>query len=1032
MKNLWIILLLVSFCSTEKLTAQTIKSDADSIYSPLEFRFAGPTRGGRSTAVCGIPTRPHTFFMGSTGGGIWKTDDAGHSWENVSDGYIPCGSIGSIAVAPSADYMVYAGTGSGCPRGNVSIGCGMYKSEDGGESWKSIGLNKTGQIAKIIVHPKDPDIVYAACLGNPFSRNVERGVFKTTNGGESWEKVLFLNDSTGAVDLALHPENPNILFAGMWRTERKPWTLIDGGDTGGLYKTTDAGGNWEKIKGGLPQGEVGRIGIAISPANPKRMWVLQVTGDDNTSGLYRSDDGGKKFSRICRDHKLTQRAWYYTHVFADPDSENAVYVCNVRFYKSIDGGKTFDKRYRVPHGDTHDLWINPDQPDIMINANDGGASISLNDGDTWSAQDNQPTPELYRLTVDNQWPYRMYAGQQDNSTISVPSRRLPGIHPWQHWMSVGGGESADVAVHPENPNIVYATTYSGIITRTDLSTGEQREIGAYPHYTEGTEMRDLKYRWQWNFPIRVSKHDPNVLYMGSNYVHRSTDDGHSWQVISPDLSRAIDAYFDIPGGPVQHDATGVEVYGTVFALVESPDNADILWAGTDDGRMHVTKNKGSSWEEITPKGLPTEATINHIFLPEGDEATAYIAAYNYRYGDFKPYVYMTSNFGKKWSLLTTGDNGIPKDHFTRCVVEDPVNKNLLFAGTEFGLYTSFDKGKSWQSTQYGLPNTPITDMEIVRNELVLSTQGRGFWILEGLEVLRADLQNKKEQVSMIDIPVAYRSAIRNSVSIRFQIPELDTSAKAHLEIIDSDGKMVQRYSEKPNKKEGEKKLKVEQGLNQVTWDKSYLPPTLVEDLVMMDMRFPGQGPQAPPGKYQAILSYGELKAVKDFDIEVDPRWEVTTDALKQNFSLASEIRGLITESQENLIMLRSIRKQIEDLISRSEEMDYPAQIKQMGDPIIKRINELEESIYQTKVEESQDEINYERKFTNHLIRLYRVVISENDRPTAGQMERWQDVQEEYKPFAQSYTDFLENDLKKYQEALRTLNVPLIMVKVPKS
>ncbi|NND34368.1 MAG: glycosyl hydrolase, partial [Saprospiraceae bacterium] len=469
------------------------QSNLDSIFENTHhFRFAGPYRGGRCTAVAGIPGDQHTFLMGSTGGGVWKTSDAGQSWRNVSDGQIKCGSIGSIAVSSKAPYIIFVGTGSDSPRGNVSPGIGVYKSEDGGTTWTHKGLDRCGQIGEIVIHPNNPEIVYLAALGNIFKSNEERGVYRSMDGGDSWQQILYLSDTVGAIDLEMDPRNPKVLYAGMWRAERKPWTMIDGGSEGGLYRTRDGGESWNKVTNGLPTGLVGKIGIAISPANPDRIWVIQQAADEEKGGVYRSDDGAKSFSRICRDHKLRQRGWYYSRIFADPLDENTVYVTNTGFYKSIDGGKNFDHTYRVPHGDNHDLWINPSNPDIMINSNDGGATVTLNGGATWSEQNNQPTPEFYRLTVDNQWPFRLYAGQQDNTTISIPSRSSGGLDPKQVWYSVGGGESADIAVHPMDPSIVYATTYSGIVTRINLKTDEVRDVGAYPHYTEGTEQRDLK------------------------------------------------------------------------------------------------------------------------------------------------------------------------------------------------------------------------------------------------------------------------------------------------------------------------------------------------------------------------------------------------------------------------------------------------------------------------------------------------------------------------------------------------------------
>ena len=581
----------------------------------LEYRSIGPYRGGRVTAVEGIASKMHTFFMGSTGGGVWKTTDAGETWTNISDKYFKAGSIGSIEAAPSDPNVIYVGTGSDAPRGNISAGIGIYKTTDGGKTWEHVGLSEGGQIGEIRVHPENPDLVYAAVLGNIFGPNSQRGVFRSADGGKTWEKVLYINDKTGAVDVEIDPNNPRILYAGFWRAERKPWTLIDGALEGGVYKSKDGGDSWERVSGGLPENELlGKVDIAISPANSDRIWVMQQAKKEESGGLYRSDDGGNSWKRVNREHKLRQRQFYYTHIFADPQDEETVYVLNTGFYKSTDAGESFD-RIGVPHGDVHSLWLNPHNPDIMVNSNDGGANVSLNGGKTWTTQQNQPTAEFYRVAVDNQFPYRVYGAQQDNTTISVPHKMPGDVSPKQYWYSVGGGESGHIAVHPNNSNIIYAGTYSGEITRFNKETGHSVQMTAYPHYTEGTKMTELKYRFQWNFPIVISEHAPDTIYITSQYVHRTTDGGFNWEVISPDLTTNNPEYLDlIPGGPIQHDATGVEVYSSIFSFAESPHQQGELWAGSDDGLVHISRNGGESWTEITPKQMPEGGTVNSIEL----------------------------------------------------------------------------------------------------------------------------------------------------------------------------------------------------------------------------------------------------------------------------------------------------------------------------------------------------------------------------------------------------------------------------------
>ncbi|MDH3651114.1 MAG: glycosyl hydrolase [Saprospiraceae bacterium] len=1007
------------------------------LLSSITYRFAGPYRGGRCTAVAGHHEQPHTFYMGGSGGGVWKTNDAGLVWKNVSDGQIRCGSIGSVTVAPSSRNIVYVGTGSDSPRGNVSMGVGAYKSEDHGKSWTHIGLDQCGQIGDVIVHPGNPDIVYAAALGNIFMPNKDRGVYKSMDGGKTWIQILFLSDTVGAVDLEMHPQNPTIIYAGMWRAERKPWTIIDGGTEGGLYQTKNGGTTWQKIENGLPDGIIGKIGVTISPANPDRIWVIQQAAEEKKGGVYRSDDGGNTFKRINRDHKLRQRGWYYSRIFADPLDENTVYVTNTGFYKSIDGGKNFDHRYPVPHGDNHDVWINPHDPDIMINSNDGGANITLNGGISWSTQTNQPTAEFYRLSVDNQWPYRMYAGQQDNTTISIPSRVSGDLNPKQSWYSVGGGESADVAVHPVNPNIIYATTYSGIITRVNLATDEERDVGAYPHYTEGTEMRDLKYRWQWNFPIRISHHDPNVIYHTSNFVHRSSDEGQSWKIISPDLSQNIDEHMGIPGGPVQHDATGVEVFRTIFVFEESMTDPRTLWAGSDDGLVHITRDAGSNWQNITPGQIPNNATVNHICLSPHQDGTAYIAVHNYRQGDFKPYIFRTTDFGKKWTLITGSNHAIPDNYFVRCVAEDPDRSGLLYAGTEFGIYFSFDHGQNWQPLQGNLPHVPITDMQVHQGDLVLSTQGRGFWILDDLSVLhQINPGDVTKAVKIFKPEPSYRSDVGGyrghsapprapyHAQIHFFLKDVDTSTQVSLRILDHNKVVASEVSTQSESKV--KKLKVTKGINRWSWNQTYTSPTLVKDLVMMDMRYPGRGVTALPGMYTVELIVDDSTYSTDLEIRKDPRWEVSAAALRKNFELGTDISSLLTVSQSQLMNLRKIRTQAKDLSARLDKTSQGDVITALED-LASESKRLQDVIYQDKIESSQDEINYPRKFTNHLIRLYRVVIGQNDQPSQGELERWEDLQQAHHAFTEQLSQFLREDVNAILRLLTEKDIPLIIV-----
>ncbi len=1027
---------LLACCSFGQGLPKKLSEVDDQFLETLEYRFAGPYRGGRVTAVAGVTDQPFTFFMGSTGGGVWKTTDAGNSWINISDGQIDCGSIGAIAVAASNSSFVYVGTGSDSPRGNVSAGIGMYKSENSGKTWEFIGLEKAGQIGDILVHPTNPDLVYVAVLGNIFGPDPNRGVYRTDDGGGNWKQVLHLSDSTGAVDLAMHPMNTRVIWAAMWRVERKPWTLIDGSTEGGLYKTKNGGETWNRVENGLPTGLLGRIGVDVSPSNPDRIWVIQQAADEKMGGVYRSDDGGDSFARVNRDHKLRQRGWYYSRIFAHPSDQNTVFVTNTRFYRSIDAGKTFDHSYPVPHLDNHDLWINPDNPQIMINSTDGGATVTLNGGQTWSSINNQPTAELYRLSTDDQFPFRLYAGQQDNTTISVPSRSSGGVHPKQVWFDVGGGESGHVAVNPHDPNIIYAGGYSGILTRVERTSDHKRFVGVYPHYTEGTEQRDLKYRWQWNFPIHISNHDPDIVYHTSNYVHRTTDKGQTWETISPDLTLALDKYHGIPGGPIQHDATGVEVYSTIFSFAESLTNPLVLWLGSDDGLIHVTRDGGRTWKNVTPTTLPSEGTVNDIELSPYKDGEAYVVVYRYRRNDFQPYIFHTADFGQSWKNLTSASNGIAPTHFVRAIAVDPVKKDVLYAGTEFGMYISLNHGTSWKPFQSNLPKTPVTDLEVKNRSLVLSTQGRGFWILDDLGVIR-QLTNETlvSPYHLFGPSDTYRFNIKGfsvkpspqtaAYEARFDyfLNQID-SPDVSLAVLDQKGGLIRKWS--TDSDSSYSRLEPKSGLNFLRWDLRYPPPPLVPDLVMMDMTFPGVGPWAPPGKYTIRIIVDSDTSEQSFSILKDPRWRVTDNELRLNFELAKQIGDLIEKSQNQVRNLRSIREQVSNVAQRPQKAGYDSAIAIMAVEINLKLKGLEDLIYQSQIESSQDELNYPRKFTNHIIRLYRVVIDQHSKPSGGELERWSDLLDEYEPFNQGYDHIMEVDLRRFVDLLSGNNVPLII------
>src|SRR5262245_47400867 len=702
-----------------------------SLYRSVYYRpLTVFSRGGRVTAVSGVPSNPRLFYMGAAGGGVWRTTDAGGRWEPLTDGQIGVGTIGAIDVALSDPNVIYVGTGSADPRGNVTNGDGVYKSTDAGKTWTHVGLAKAGLIGRIRIHPQNPDIAYVAVLGNIFGSNAERGVYRTKDGGKTWDQVLKVSDKTGAIDVTMDLKNPDTLLAAMWTTRRTPWTIDSGSLEGGLFKTTDGGAHWQKLTKGLPQGVmIGKASVSISQADPKRVYALIEAGGDQ-GGVYTSQDGGDSWARVNSSRNLLQRAFYYVHIYADPQNADTAYAVNTASFKTVDGGKTWTG-VGTPHSDNHDFWINPTNNQIMINGNDGGANVSNDGGRTWSTQDNQPTAELYRLETDTRWPYWIYASQQDNSNIGVPSTGNADT------FSVAGGESGYIAVDPRNASIIYAGNYGGTIQRTDRYSGVSESVRVYADEETGQRAADMKYRFQWNAPIRLSPHNPDIVYMTSQFVHRSADAGQTWEVISPDLTRNDKTKQDYSGAKgVTQDDTGVEVYDTIFAFEESPVTAGLLWAGTDDGLLHLSRDNGKTWTKITPTGLPEWSTINVIDLSKTNAGRAIVTAYRYMLNDFAPYAYLTNDYGRTWKRLTDGSNGIPVGDYTRVVREDPDRPGLLYAGTEHGMYISFDEGAHWQKFQQNLPATPIMDLKVYRKNLIVATEGRAFWIVDALPVVQ--------------------------------------------------------------------------------------------------------------------------------------------------------------------------------------------------------------------------------------------------------------------------------------------------------
>ena len=1042
-------------------TAPTAAYDS-TLFDGMRYRMIGPHRGGRVTAVAGIAEKPLVYFMGSTGGGIWKTEDAGTSWTNIADEYLESASVGAIQVAASDPSVIWVGMGSACIRGNTSMGDGVYRSVDGGKSWRHVGLAEAGQIGRIVVDPRDPDVALVAALGHPFGPNPERGVFRTKDGGASWEKVLFISDSTGAVDLAMRPDNPRILFAGMWRAERKPWTMISGAAEGGIWRSKDGGDSWERLEKGLPDGLVGKTSVSVSRSNPERVWALiEAPGDEG--GLYRSEDGGDSWKQVNKERKLRQRAWYYTHVFADPADENTVYVLNVRFWKSIDGGRTFEQ-IDVLHGDTHDLWINPRESRTMIIGDDGGAQITLNGGQSWSTMYNQPTAEMYRLFVDDQFPYRVYGSQQDNSTISLPSRGLGGLTPYENWRSVGGGESGHIAIDPRNPDVTYAGSYGGSITRSDYGNRTDRNILVYPQLGIGEAAKNLRYRFQWNAPIRISPWSPDVLYHTSQYVHRSTNGGQSWEVISPDLTRDDTSKQDYAGQPITGDNTGVEVYGTIFAFEVSPYERGVLWAGSDDGRVHLSRDDGATWTDVTPSAMPEWGTVNMIELSPHLPSRAFLVVHRYREDDFAPYIFRTDDYGASWELLTRA-NGLPARHFVRVVREDPQRRGLLYAGTEYGIYVSFDDGGRWQPLQLNLPVTPVTDLRVHHGDLVVATQGRSFWILDDLSPLRQLTPEVARTAAHLYQPAdAYRARFGYASSFGFTPDSVASGAlfyfyladpptdQVALEILDESGGAVRTYTweppaepedggpsagpgepdaeagsedeERPERSAERDSIQVRAGLNRANWNLRYEAPKLVEDAVYFG---PTGGPMAAPGRYQVRLTVGDWSQTRPFELLADPRITLTAEEREAQSDLLLRIRDRIQETHDAIRAIRSVREQVKKAAELAVEAGYGEGLQAMADSIGTKLTRVEEMLMQTKNESRQDPLNFPPRLDAQLVYLYGVVGSEDAPPTDGAVERFDDLSRELDAVLAGLRTVFDRDVAEFSAALAAAGAPAIIV-----
>jgi photosystem II stability/assembly factor-like uncharacterized protein len=1077
---------------SRNVSAATSTAPVDEkLLAGLQWRNIGPFRGGRVVAVAGVVDQPNVFYFGGTGGGVWKTTDGGIRWRPITDGQLGTGSVGALAVADSDPNVIYVGMGEACIRGNLSHGDGVYKSTDAGKTWRHVGLADTRHIGRVRVHPKNPDLVYVAALGHAFGPNKDRGVFRSRDGGASWEKVLFVDDRTGAVDLAMDATNPRVLYAAFWQAIRTPWSLESGGPGSGLYKTTDGGDTWTKITAeGLPKKSVwGRIGLAVSPANPNRVWAV-IEAEDG--GVYRSDDAGKTWRKTNEERRLRQRAWYYTHVYADPKNPEAMYVLNTGFYRSLDGGRTFTG-IPVPHGDNHDLWIAPGDPLRMIESNDGGANVSYDGGVSWSRQDNQPTAQFYHVITDSHFPYYVYGAQQDNSTVAIASRTSgPGIDRTD-WFPVGGCESGYIATDPSDPEVSYAGCYDGVIERYDHRTDQGRNVNVYPDNPMGWGAEGMKYRFQWTFPIVISPHDPKTLYAGGNILFKSTNEGQSWLSISPDLTRNDATKLGPSGGPITKDNTSIEYYGTIFAFAESPREKGLLWAGSDDGLVHVSRDAGAHWTNVTPKAMPDWGMVSQIEPSPHDPATMYLAVNRYKLDDYRPYVFVTRDYGKTWSSLSSN---LPEGTFVRAVREDPAKKGLLYAGTETGLFVSFDDGGRWQPLRMALPTAaprpapspsasastgptgagtavaaaektaedpvagrlpvvPITDLVVRDNDLVVSTQGRAFWILDDLSPLRQIAAVRADEPRLIKPAATYRffggSGARpglgqnppsGAVLYYFLPSEPKEKEEVTIEVLDAAGKVLRKLSSKEERPVdtpaggeeegggfgggGPRRLPAKAGLNRFAWDLRTEEASRFRGLILWAGQL--QGPAVPPGSYQVRLTAAGRTSTESLEVRKDPRLSVTDADLQKQYELLTKIRDKLTETHDAITRLRDVREQVKGATERAKGTPGAKAIGDAAEALSKKVTAVEEELYQTKNQSSQDPLNFPIRLNNKLAALAGVVGGAEARPTDQSYVVYDDLVGRTDAQLARLREVLATDLPAFNRLVREQEVPAVVVR----
>jgi photosystem II stability/assembly factor-like uncharacterized protein len=1036
--TLFLLTLAAAVPASQPLSAQTASIDT-TLYRALQWRNIGPFRGGRAVAAAGVPSRPETFYLGATGGGVWRTEDAGVTWKNISDGYFATGSVGAIAVAPSDPNVIYVGMGEHPVRGvTTSHGDGVYRSMDAGRTWTHIGLDRTRQISRIRVHPTNPDLVYIAAQGSPFGPTEERGIYRSRDGGANWDRVHFVSQDAGASDLSMDVTNPRILYAAYWDHRRFPWQVRSGGPGSGIWKSTDGGDTWNKLEQGLPS-SMGKTSVDVSSVDPDLVWAI-IEADEG--GLFKSEDAGKTWKRTSDDRLIRARAWYYIEVNADPQDRETVYVLNAPLTRSVDGGRTFTV-LNIPHGDTHDLWINPNDHEVMLLADDGGGTVTTNGGKTWSTQNNQPTAQFYRVNTDNRFPYWVYGGQQDNNSVAIMSRNPsgPGIG-WKDWFDGPGCESAYIAFDPNNPRYLYGGCYQGILSEMDTETGYQRDVMAYPTVGLGSTPREEKYRFNWNAPLITSPHDPTVMYHGGNVLLRTSDRGNTWTEVSSDLTRDETDKQGPGGAPITNEAAGGEVYNTIFTVAESPRQRGLIWVGSDDGLVHVTRDGGTTWTNVTPEDLP-ESQVNAIEASPHSEGTAYVAVTRYKFNDFTPLIYRTHDFGATWDRVVSG---IKAEAWVRVVREDPTRSGLLYAGTETGAYVSFNDGDDWQTLQTNLPVVPVTDLKVQGTDLVAATQGRAFWILQDLTLLRQlHARTVTGGLTLTTNPVVYR--IPGGGGFSPNVPGLganppsgamiyahlsktpDSAGTAKLEILDGAGGLVRTYVTKREKgPDGlplpSDSIALKEGMNRVRWDLRHQGPTPIQGLFSLGSP---NGRFVRPGTYHARLSVGGETASATMEVVPDPRHDYPPAAYVQQETVARAIQGHISDLLDYVRKLRRAKDQVASTIVRAAGRPEHEEIKAAGDSLTAHLTKAEERLVQPKSKTFQDVVNFTSQLDAQWMALLQAVDGAEPPLTSGQRTRFRDLEALWTTEKSALDKLLGAEVNAFNTLVRDRGVPAVVI-----